>query len=53
MVQLGIFLWMVFFSVLAFSMMPTYISIVMVISFAGGLLDGYLKNKKKRNRSRI
>ena len=51
MAQLGLFLWAIFFIVMGFSMMPGTMTIVMVISFIGGLIDGITKERsKKRNR---
>ena len=49
MVKLGLFLWAVFFAVLAFSMMPGSITLVAVISFVGGLL-GARHDARKKNK---
>lgn len=54
MLKFAIFLWMLFFMVLGFSMMPGYMTFVMIVSAIGGVLDASLKNKKrKRNRRRL
>ena len=47
MVQLGFLLWALFIIFLAFSMMPGYMTFVVIISFIGGLYDAQRKNKKK------
>lgn len=47
MVKLGLSLWAVFFAVLAFNMMPGHIVAIIIISFAGGMYDGWRKNRKK------
>ena len=47
MIKYAIIPWALFFAVLAFSMMPGYISFVMFISFIGGLYDAQRKSKKK------
>ena len=47
MIKYLIWPWLLFFVVMAFSMMPGYMVLVMVISFIGGLYDGLRKNKKK------
>ena len=51
MFQLVFFLWALFFIILAFSMMPGYMTFICVISFVGGVLSAIAKNretKKKR-----
>lgn len=53
MVQLGFFLWALFLGILAFSMMPGTVTLVVIVSFLGGLYDGYNKNKKKSNREHV
>lgn len=50
MARIGIILWAIFLAILAFSIMPKAIVLVMVISFIGGLLDCYLKDKKKKQK---
>ena len=47
MIKYAIIPWALFFAVLAFSMMPGYMSLVVIISFIGGLYDAQRKNKKK------
>ena len=53
MVQIAIFLWMLFFAVLAFSMMPGYMTFVVIVSFIGGLLDASQKIKKQKKNHRL
>lgn len=54
MLKFGIFLWMLFFMVLGFSMMPSYMTFVVIVSAIGGVLDASLKIKKqKKNHRRI
>ncbi len=49
MVKFAIFLWMLFFAVLAFSMMPGYMTFVVIVSAIAGVLDTNLKmNRRKR-----
>ena len=48
MVRIGLLLWGLFFIMLGFSMMPGYITFVIVISFIGGLIDGILRIKKQK-----
>ena len=48
MVRIGLLLWGLFFIMLGFSMMPGYITFVIVISFIGGLIDGIRKYKMKK-----
>lgn len=49
MVQLGIFCWLLFFALLAFSMMPGAMTFVVVVSFIGGLIDAIRKNQKQQD----
>ena len=42
--------WGLFFAVLAFSMMPWYMTIVFVFSFICGIFDARQQNKKNKNR---
>lgn len=49
MLKLGLLLWALFFMLLAFSMMPGYMTFVVIISAIGGVLDATMKNKKRRN----
>ena len=48
MARIGILLWALFFIVMGFSMMPGYMTFVIVISFIGGLIDGIRKYKMKK-----
>lgn len=48
MAQLGLFLWALLFIILGFSMMPWCMTLVMVVSFVGGFIDGMTRNKRKR-----
>lgn len=48
MAQVGCLLWMVFFIVIGFSMMPKTMTIVVIFSFIAGLLDGLRKNRKNK-----
>ena len=49
MVQLGLFLWALFFAVMAFSMMPGYMTFVIIVSAVCGALDAITKNRKRKN----
>jgi hypothetical protein len=40
--------WGLFFVVLCFSMMPGYMTFVVIVSFIGGILDAKQKNKNRR-----
>ena len=51
MAQLGLLLWALFIIFLGFSMMPGYITFVIVVSFCGGILDGWMKTKKKQKKA--
>ena len=42
--------WLLLFAVLAFSMMPGYMTFVVIVSAIGGVLDASLKNKKNKKR---
>ena len=42
--------WGLFFMLLAFSMMPGYITFVVIVSAIGGVLDASLKNRKHKKR---
>ena len=54
MVQIAFLLWALFFIIMGFSMMPGYMTLVMIISFIGGLIDATNKNKKeKEKRERV
>ena len=48
MVRIALLLWALLFIILAFSMMPGYMTLVLVIAAVGGLLDAILTNKKKK-----
>ena len=50
MVQIAFLLWALFFIIMGFSMMPGYMTLVMVISFTGGLIDGWNRNKKEKEK---
>ena len=50
MLKFAIFLWMLFFMLLGFSMMPGYMTFVVIVSAIGGVLDASLKNKKNKKR---
>ena len=50
MLKFAIYLWMLFFMVLGFSMMPGYMTFVMIVSAIGGVLDASLKNRKHKKR---
>lgn len=47
MAQIGCLLWAIFFAVIAYSMMPNYITFVIIASAIFGLFDGYRKIKKE------
>ena len=51
MLKFAIYLWMLFFMLLGFSMMPGYMTFVVIVSAIGGVLDVSLKNKKNKRRS--
>ena len=53
MIKLGLFLWAVFFAVLAFSMMPGSITLVAVISFIGGIFGARHDARRKKSGIRI
>ena len=48
MVQIAFLLWALFFIIMGFSIMPECMTLVMVISFIGGLIDGCSRNKKEK-----
>ena len=48
MAKITFLLWALFFIVMGFSMMPGYMTFVIVISFIGGLIDGILRIKKQK-----
>ena len=48
MVQIAFLLWALFFIVIGYSMMPGTITLCMIISFIGGLIDGFRKIKKEK-----
>lgn len=50
MVQIAFLLWALFFIIMGFSMMPGYMTLVMIISFIGGLIDATNKNKKEKEK---
>ena len=54
MLKFAIFLWMLFFMLLGFSMMPGTMTFVMIGSAIGGFIDGWQKIKKqnKKNKNR-
>lgn len=48
MVQIAFLLWALFFIVIGYSMMPGTITLCIIISFIGGLIDGFRKIKKEK-----
>lgn len=50
MVQFAIFLWMLFFVVMGFSMMPGLMTFAVIVGAIGGFIDGWQKIKKNKNR---
>ena len=48
MIKYLIWPWLLFFLVMGFSMMPSTMMLIMVISFIGGVLDALTRNKKKK-----
>ena len=42
--------WLLLFAVLAFSMMPGYMTFVVIVSAIGGFIDARQKIKKNKNR---
>ena len=53
MVTIALYLWLIFFAIMSFSMNPTWLNIlVVVVSFAAGLHDGIKKNKKEQEKRR-
>lgn len=50
MVQFAIFLWLLFFMLLGFSMMPGLMTFAVIVGAIGGVIDASLKNKKNKNR---
>ena len=53
MVEIGCLLWALFIIILGFSMFPSYMTFVVVISFIGGLIDGILKIRKKKEKEEM
>lgn len=45
--------WGLFFAVLAFSMMPGYMTFVVIVSVIGGVLDARQKIKKQNKNRRL
>ena len=52
MLKFAIFLWMLFFVVLGFSMMPGYVTFVMIVWAIAGVFDTNLKMKKHKRKRR-
>ena len=50
MLRFAIFLWLLFFMLLGFSMMPGLMTFAVIVGAIGGVLDACLKNKKNKNR---
>lgn len=50
MVLIGFLLWALFFIVLAFSMMPGYMSFVGVVSIIGGVLIAVARDRERRSK---
>ena len=47
MVQFAIFLWLLFFMLLGFSMMPGLMTFAVIVGAIGGFIDGWQKIKKQ------
>ena len=53
MVTIALYLWLIFFAIMGFSMNPTWLNVlVIVLSAAAGLHDGIKKNKKEQAKRR-
>ena len=53
MVTIALYLWLIFFAIMGFSMNPTWLNVlVIVLSAAAGLHDGIKKNKKEQEKRR-
>ena len=53
MLKFAIFLWMLFFVVLVFSMMPGYMTFVVIVSAIAGVLDTNLKMKRRKRKPHL
>ena len=53
MVTIALYLWLIFFAIMGFSMNPAWLNVlVIVLSAAAGLHDGIKKNKKEQEKRR-
>ena len=53
MVTIALYLWLIFFAIMGFSMNPTWLNVlVIVLSAAAGVHDGIKKNKKEQTKRR-
>jgi flagellar biosynthesis component FlhA len=52
MAQIGCLLWAIFFAIIAYSMMPGYMTFVIIVSAIAGFLDAHQKNKKKEKKKK-
>ena len=53
MVTIALYLWLIFFAIMGFSMNPTWLNVlVIVLSAAAGVHDGIKKNKKEQEKRR-
>lgn len=53
MVTIALYLWLIFFAIMGFSMNPTWLNVlVVVVGAAAGFHDGIKKNKKEQEKRR-
>ena len=53
MVTIALYLWLIFFAIMGFSMNPAWLNVlVIVLSVAAGVHDGIKKNKKEQEKRR-
>ena len=53
MVTIALYLWLIFFAIMGFSMNPAWLNVlVIVLSVAAGVHDGIKKNKKEQEEGR-
>ena len=53
MVTIALYLWLIFFAIMGFSMNPAWLNVlVIVFSVAAGVHDGIKKNKKEQEKRR-